>query len=119
MGALVAGRPTNILHLAPWLNRPPKKGNSSHRRPPLNTAPCYRSRGALRCPDAAPARSGACRHFSSLRGISAATACEIGAGEAPPGKIKHFSSVNPARGKALRPRLGHPLSQERGAVNDL
>jgi hypothetical protein len=54
-----------------------------------------------------------------LRGISAATACEIGAGEAPPGKIKHFSSVNPARGKALRPRLGHPLSQERGAVNDL
>src|SRR5262249_17579154 len=70
---------------------------------------------ALQCLDAAPARSGACRHFSSLRGISAATACEIGAGEAPPGKIKHFSSVNPARGKALRPRLGH-LFRKRGEL---
>src|SRR5262249_1604220 len=85
------------------------------RRPPLNTAPCYRSREHCSVFDAAPARSGACRHFSSLRGISAATACEIGAGEAPPGKIKHFSSVNPARGKALRPRLGH-LFRKRGEL---
>ena len=30
-----------------------------------------------------------------------------GAAMESPGKIKHFSSINPARGKALRPCLGH------------
>src|SRR5215472_1318649 len=77
MGAVVAGRPTSILHLAPWLNRPRKKG---------------------------------------IAVISAATACETGADEASPGKIKHFSSINPAPGKALRLRLGHPF-RKRGELS--
>jgi hypothetical protein len=43
--------------------------------------------------------------------MPAATACEA-AGEASPGKIKPFSSVNPAPGQALRRRAMQVAADE-------